>query len=221
MSFLHFVLLMWGTQASQDFNNDSQQAVELSQLLRRMETMERTLHSQDQKLAHQETLLHTQHLQLAHQETLLVYYKDMILQQGQELAILKAVNTDQDQQLSRQEDLLDQQRATLARQDQLLNQQADTLAGQHSRLVHLQHVVSVLGKKSSLASVPDSNTKHLTDPTTEERKHWTDMAHKGGSKDSGNLTSSSHDVMARSDDGGPLEAVVTQLSQQVMICLSV
>ena len=172
-----------------------------------METMERTLHSPDQKLAHQETLL--------------VYYKDMLLQQGQELAVLKAVNTDQDQQLSRQEDLLDQQRATLVLQDQLLRQQADTLADQHSRLVHLQHVVSVLGKKSSLASVLDSDTKHLTDPTTEERKHWTDIAHRGGKKDSGNLTSSSHDVTARSDDGGPLEAVVTQLSQQVMICLSV
>ena len=111
---------------------------------------------------------------------------------------------EQDAKLVRQETLLRQQDAKLSRQE--------TLLFKYGKLIQQLRAEKV-DSRSELGNRPTSDKlqQPLPDTLTTGQTQLPPAAL--GSDDI--VTAKAHDVMSRSDDGGPLEAVVSHISQQV------
>ena len=175
----------------------------VSVLNARLDKLERLLCEQDAKLVRQETLLRQQDAKLSRQESVL---------------------RQQDAKLSRQESVLSQQDAKLSRQDSVLRQQDAKLTRQETLLRRYGKLIEQLradkvDSRSELGNRPTSDKLHqpLPDTLTTGRYNVTDHTELPPAPlESDDIVSAAaHDVMSRSDDGGPLEAVVSHISRQV------
>ena len=149
------------------------------------------------RLDKMEGLLHVQDAKLVRQEALL-------RQQDAKLSHQQIVLRQQDAKLSHQESVLRQQDAKLSHQE--------TLLFRYGKLIQQLRAEKV-DSRSELGNSPTSDKlqQPLPDILTAGQTELPPAAL--GSDDI--VTAKSHDVMSRSDDGGPLEAAVSHISQQV------
>ena len=124
----------------------------------------------------------------------------------------------QDAKLVRQEALLRQQDAKLSHQQIVLRQQDAKLSRQETLLFRYGRLIQQLraekvDSRSELGNRPTSDKlqQPLPDTLTTGQTELPPAAM--GSDDI--VSAKAHNVMSRSDDGGPLEAVVSHISQQV------
>ena len=161
----------------------------VSVLNARLDKLERLLCEQDAKLVRQETLLRQQDAKLSRQDSAL---------------------RQQDAKLSHQDSVLRQQDAKLTRQETLLRR--------YGKLIE-QLRADKVDSRSELGNRPTSDKLHqpLPDTLTTGRYNVTDHTELPPAplESDDIVTATAHDVMSRSDDGGPLQAVVNHISQQV------
>ena len=130
----------------------------------------------------------------------------------------------QDAKLVRQEALLRQQEAKLSRQESVLRQQDAKLSRQESLLFQDGKLIQQLraekvDSRSEFGNSPTSDKLQQPLPDTLTTGRYNVTGHMElppvALESDDILTSAAHDVISRSDDGGPLEAVVSHISQQV------
>ncbi|KAK7094562.1 hypothetical protein V1264_006099 [Littorina saxatilis] len=168
----------------------------LASLLREQEsTTASLLREQDDKWA---SLLREQDAKLADLTSLLQ-------QQGQKLSDQERSHRQLEQKVSDQEDSLRHQDQKLSHQESLLQEQGARLSFQEALLLKQGRTIQQLKNRHvPPQSFPSKNLRHATNMSQPE------PALPGKTSDS-----ASHDVIPRSDDGGPLEAVVSHISQRV------
>ncbi|KAK7094565.1 hypothetical protein V1264_006102 [Littorina saxatilis] len=157
----------------------------LHKLEQKLSDQDNLLHKLEQKLSDQDNLLHKQEQKLSDQERSHRQLEQKVSDQENSLR-------HQDQKLSHQESLLQEQGARLSFQEALFLQQGRTI----QQLKNRSHVPP--------QSFPSENLRHARDTSQSETPLPGKTSH-----------SASHDVIPRSDDGGPLEAVVSHISQRV------
>ena len=129
---------------------------------------------------------------------------------GQRMDTLERLLLEQDAKLSRQESLLRQQAAKLSRQAALLFQYGHLIQQLRAEKVDSAPENLHNGPASDqLPAVPETLTARCRNATDDEEPSPATL----DSDDT--VTSDFHDFMSRSNDGGPLEAVVSQISQRV------
>lgn len=130
----------------------------------------------------------------------------------------------QERQLQNQEAKLEQQELYIKKQDDRLQQQEQHIEKQDDRLQELELKLNQeqkLGEQESRLKVHDYDNESVNDGDEKSQAHDNvESANEGPTdREITRITEKSHDldVKARADDGGPLEMVVSQLSQQVYI----
>ncbi|KAK7094564.1 putative leucine-rich repeat-containing protein DDB_G0290503 [Littorina saxatilis] len=149
------------------------------------------LREQDAKLADLTSLLQQQGQKLSDQEHLL--HKE-----EQKLSFQERSHRQLEQKVSDQEDLLRHQDQKLSHQESLLQEQG-ALLEQRGRSIQQQKT-----RHAPPQSFPSENFRHATDMSQSETPLL------GKTSDS-----ASHDVIPRSEDEEPLQAVVSQITQRV------
>ena len=190
LSFLLLLLITFSEMcAGMGFTDGGTDVSESLMLFARLNKMERLLHVQDAKLVRQEALLRQQEAKLSRQESVL---------------------RQQDAKFSRQESVLRQQDAKLSRQEPLLFQ--------YGKLIQQLRAEKV-DSRSELGNSPTSDKLQQPLPDTLTTGRYNVTGHMElppvALESDDIVTSAAHDVISRSDDGGPLEAVVSHISQQV------
>ena len=239
LSFLLLLLVVFSEMcAGMGFTSGGTEVSESSVVITRLDKMERLLHEQDAKLVRQENLLRLQETILRQQDAKLSHQASLLHQQDAMLSHLNTALRQQDAKLSHQEGVLRQQNAMLSdqksvlrQQDAKLSRQESVLRQQDAKLSHQETLLFQYGKliqqlradkvdrRSELGNRPTSDKLQQPLPDTLTTGRYNVTGHMElppaalGSDDI--LTATAHDVMSRSDDGGPLEAVVSHISQQV------
>ena len=240
MSFLLFLLLTRAAYATQHLSDDGAKAKDSSSLMdNRLDKVERLLLEQDAKLTSQESVQRQQNAMLTIQESLLRQQsaklsslESLLRQQNAKVTSQESLLRQQSAKLSSQESLLRQQSAKLSSQESLLRQQSAKVTSlesekrsrQETALFQYGKLIQQLRAEKLDTSQYDSQNGQASDRlmslpeilTTRLDNDKLDMEPPLATPENfENVTSESHEVMSRSDDGGPLEAAVSQISQRV------
>ena len=218
LSFLLLLLLAFCEMCGgMGFTDGGTEVNESLALNARLDKMERLLYEQENLLRQQETLLRQQDSKLSHQGT-------SLRQQDAKLSRQESVLRQQDAKLSHQESVLRQQDAKLSRQESVLRQQDAKLSRQETLLFQYGKLIQQLradkvDSRSELGNRPTSDNlqQPLPDTLTTGRYNVTGhMELSTAALESDDIvTAAAHDVMSRAHDGGPFEAVVNHISQQM------
>ena len=244
VSFLLLLLVVSGEMCGgMGFMDSGTEVSESSAVNARMDKMERLLYEQDAKLVHQGNLLRLQDAllrqqnvelsrlgnllgqqdaKLSRQESVLRQQGAMLANQENLLRLQETLLRQQDAKLSHQESLLHRQDAKLSHQENLLRQHDAKLSRQETLLFRYGKLIQQLKaeklySRSELRNRPTSDKLRQLLPETLTVR-WYDVTNDiepATVESDDTVTSAAHDVMSRSDDGGPLEAVVSHISQQV------
>ena len=191
-------------------------------LTHRLARLEGVVLEQKAKISQQDTLLRQQAQEMAHEKNDLHLLKAKVSDQDDLIGQLKVKVSDQDDligqlrvQLSDQDSVIGQLKAEMRKQDTVLRHQDGRLSEQERLLG--QQDTTIRGLQSRhVHSVSPQPQRHVTGG----QRSQSHVMNESGQQPSTMALSEHHssakrDVLPRSDDANPLEAVVTGISRQV------